>query len=145
MIYLLLKSLHVIAVVAFVAGLLLQSLVLRIYRAMPVPGMPDERRLLSQAQRWDRIVTTPALALTWICGLAAAMQAGWFASGWLQAKLVVVLILSMLHGLQAGELRRLAGAAGAAPASAPAPSGRSPALLLALVACAVALAVAKPG
>ncbi|OON59791.1 hypothetical protein B0920_21145 [Massilia sp. KIM] len=141
MIYLLLKSLHVIAVVAFVAGLLLQSLVLRIYRAMPVPGMPDERRLLSQAQRWDRIVTTPALALTWICGLAAAMQAGWFASGWLQAKLVVVLILSMLHGLQAGELRRLAGAAGTAPA----PSGRSPALLLALVACAVALAVAKPG
>jgi putative membrane protein len=41
---------------------------------------------------------------TWVLGLALAWigpdsRYGWFASGWLQAKLVLVLGLSALHGL----------------------------------------------
>ncbi|GAB3386532.1 CopD family protein [Massilia agri] len=138
--YLLLKSLHVLAVMAFVSGLVMQAHVLRMYRSLPLPSMPDERRLLSRTRHWDRLVTVPALALTWTCGLAAALHAGWFASGWLKAKLAVVIVLSMLHGMQAGELRRLADAGTAAGAA----RGWPPALLYVLLACAVALAVCKP-
>lgn len=138
--YLLMKSLHVVAVIAFVSGLLVQAHVLRVYRSMPLAQMPDERLLLSRIQRWDHLVTVPALALTWICGLAAALQAGWFGSGWLKAKLCIVVVLSMLHGMQAGELSRLA-AAGAPHGGT---MGRPLALLHGLVACAVALAVFKP-
>ncbi len=138
--YLMLKSLHVLAVMAFASGLLLQTHVLRLYRTMPVPLMPDERRLLSRIRHWEHWMTLPGLALTWICGLAAALHGDWFASGWLKAKLAIVIVLTMLHGMQAGELQRLA-AVGKLQAGAP---GWPPALLYALLACAVTLAVSRP-
>lgn len=139
MIYLWLKALHVVSVVVFTGGLLLQSCVLRLYRDLPAPRMPDEKRLLSRCRQWDARVTAPALALAWTCGLAAALHGGLFAATWLKAKLVAVVALSMLHGVQAGALRRL----DEAPAPGK-PAGRAPAAVLALVACAVLLAVLKP-
>jgi protoporphyrinogen IX oxidase len=56
-----------------------------------------ERRLL-------RAIINPAMIATWVLGLALAWLGpdshyGWFASGWLQAKLVFVIILSAIHGL----------------------------------------------
>jgi putative membrane protein len=55
-----------------------------------------ERRLL-------RIIINPAMVATWLLGLWLAWHGpdsryGWFASGWLSAKLVLVVILSALHG-----------------------------------------------
>jgi protoporphyrinogen IX oxidase len=55
-----------------------------------------ERRLL-------RAIINPAMIATWVLGLSLAWLGpdshyGWFASGWLQAKLVLVLALSALHG-----------------------------------------------
>ena len=55
-----------------------------------------ERRLL-------RAIINPAMIATWVLGLWLAWLGpdshyGWFASGWLQAKLVLVLALSALHG-----------------------------------------------
>lgn len=140
MVYLSLKTLHVVAVFAFVTGLLVQSHILRLYRTMPLPHMPDERRLLSRVQHWDLMVTVPALTFTWIFGLSAALHGGWFPSGWLKIKLVVVVALSMFHGMQSGELRRLTDAAKACGAA----SGRSPLLVYILAAFAVGLAVFKP-
>lgn len=90
MVYLSLKTLHLIAVFAFITGLLIQSHILKLYRTMPLPHMPDERRLLSRIQHWDLMVTVPALTLTWIFGLSAALHGGWFPSGWLKIKLIVV-------------------------------------------------------
>jgi uncharacterized membrane protein len=140
MIYLWLKALHVVSVIVFTSGLLLQTYVLRVYRDLPVPRMPDEKRLLSRCRQWDARVTVPALALAWLCGLAAALHGGLFGATWLNAKLAAVAALSALHGLQAGELRRLAEVE---PVTGK-PAGRAPAAVLALVACAVALAVLKP-
>ncbi|SDF32191.1 Uncharacterized membrane protein [Massilia sp. PDC64] len=140
MIYLWLKALHVVGVIVFTSGLLMQSYVLRLYRDLPVPRMPDEKRLLSRCRQWDARVTVPALALAWICGLAAALYAGLFATAWLKVKLLAVVALSALHGVQSGELRRLAENVSVTGK----PGGRPPAVLLGLVACAVALAVLKP-
>lgn len=142
MMYLLLKSLHVVAVLGFASGLLLQVHVLRLYRGLPLPQMPDERQLLLRVQYWDRLVTVPALTLTWIFGLAAALHAGWFASGWLKAKLVCVVLLSMLHGLQSGELRRLALAATAPGKATLAGHALVPVYLL--IGAVTGLAVFKP-
>ena len=55
-----------------------------------------ERRLL-------RGIVNPAMIATWVFGLSLAWlgpdsRYGWFASGWLQAKIVLVLALSALHG-----------------------------------------------
>ena len=56
-----------------------------------------ERRLL-------RGIIDPAMIATWVLGLGLAWLGpdshyGWFGSGWLQAKLVFVLMLSAFHGL----------------------------------------------
>jgi len=58
-----------------------------------------ERRLL-------RAIINPAMIATWVFGLALAWlgpdsRYGWFASGWLWAKIVLVLALSAVHGLLA--------------------------------------------
>src|SRR5690606_22616026 len=66
--------------------------------------------LAQRLRRWDRAVTAPALLLVWALGITLASVGGWYASGWLQAKLVLVVLLSGLHGILSGRLRRLSGA-----------------------------------
>ena len=51
-----------------------------------------ERRLL-------RAIINPAMIATWVLGLWLAFDGGFFKSGWLHGKLLLVLILSALHGL----------------------------------------------
>jgi putative membrane protein len=58
-----------------------------------------ERRLL-------RAIINPAMVATWVFGLWLAWlgpdsRYGWFASGWLWAKIILVLGLSAVHGLLA--------------------------------------------
>jgi len=58
-----------------------------------------ERRLL-------RGIVNPAMIATWVFGLWLAWLGpdshyGWFASGWLQVKIMLVLALSAVHGLLA--------------------------------------------
>ncbi|PAJ79322.1 CopD family protein [Burkholderia ubonensis] len=97
MTYLLLKAVHVLAVVTFVGGLLTLSVGVRI------ANLAVHRAV----RRWDRAVTAPALAIVWISGIAIALSGHWFGDAWLSAKLVVVVALSALHGILAGTLRRM--------------------------------------
>ncbi len=105
-----LKALHVDAAITFVAGVLSAALFL----AAPPPGYTETVRAIHQ---WDRTVTTPAMLLIWALGLTLALMGGWSRDGWLSAKLVFVVALSGVHGMQSAKLRRLAG--GVAAASLP--------------------------
>jgi len=65
-----------------------------------------ERRLL-------RAIINPAMIETWVLGLWLAWlgpdsRYGWFDSGWLQSKIVLVLALSALHGFCARWVRDFA-------------------------------------
>ena len=134
MIYLLFKTIHIGSVIVWVGGMLLLAF------ATSVASQPDEGSVAKAAVRWDRSVTAPAMALAWICGLTIALQGKWFASAWLIAKLVLVILLSALHGYQGGSLRRLANGGGQA-----APSLRYAAwATLACMLTIVALVVFKP-
>ena len=73
---------------------------------------PEQRRAILAFRTWDYLLTTPAMLLVWAVGLALVLWAHWFHSGWLRAKLTLVLVLSALHGIQSGTLRRLAGGEG---------------------------------
>lgn len=128
-----LKALHVAAALAFTAGVLTVSVFLSAARV----GDAGAGSIARGIRRWDQAVTTPAMLLVWALGLTLALTGHWLDDGWLQAKLVFVLVLSGVHGAQSGRLRRLAGS-GAAGASRSAPL---------VIGCAVAialLAVAKP-
>jgi putative membrane protein len=115
MTWLVLKALHVAAVVTWAAGLLMLALLLGILATAPAVRLPQERRVALALLAWDRRATAPAMLMAWALGLAMASHAGWFGAPWLQAKLVLALLLSGGHGLLAGTLRRLTAENGRAP------------------------------
>ena len=128
-----LKAAHVACALLFVGGIVAGGLLLAAGRAMA----NQATGFATVLRRWDRLVTTPAMLSVWAFGIGLACAGGWFTSGWLQAKLVLVVLLSAIHGLQSGQIRRLAAGLDVKP--------RRPAALVvpAVVAIAV-LAVVKP-
>lgn len=129
-------AVHVTAAVFLVGGLLAHD---RMISA--AAGLPRDQQagILMVLFRLDRNVTTPALLLTWILGLSLAMWAGWFPAAWLMVKLVFVVGLSALHGMQSGRLRRFIRDGKPAVAI----PGAGIAIVLAMLAIAV-LALVKP-
>ncbi|VVM07896.1 CopD family protein [Methylacidimicrobium tartarophylax] len=104
MTYLWLKALHTAAVLVWVGGLFTQSILLA---ALVRSGMePSSRSLIASVRQWDSRVTMPAMLLVWALGIALGVLSGSFSKSWLSAKLVFVVILSGLNGMQAGMLRR---------------------------------------
>lgn len=90
-----LVALHVAAAMIWIAGMVLLGLA----DASGAAG-------LARIRTWNRRVTTPAMIATWVLGIILATTGGWFASPWLQIKLIVVLALSALHSRLSGGLRR---------------------------------------
>ena len=135
-----LKAAHMAAAIAFVGGLLAGSVALATVQSDRFPAAASVA-FMQVVRAWDRRVTTPAILLVWALGLTLALQGHWFRSGWLIAKLTVVVALSAWHGVQSGTLRRVAGGA---------PTGQwrglaiMPLAILAAVVVIVLLAVLKP-
>ena len=126
------------AALAFVSGVLSVAVFLR---AVP-QGDPLAASIARRVRRWDQAVTTPAMLLVWGLGLTLATSGQWFTAGWLQAKLVYVVLLSGLHGIQTGHLRRIAVGT---PAVAIGTTVPWPSVLVLVTAATIAiLAVAKP-
>ena len=97
--------------------------------------------LIESVRRWDQRVTSPALLIVWGAGLTLAMQGAWFPAPWLIIKLAIVVLLSALHGILSGSLRRLAHPDAA---SAPPWLHHAPPLIVSGVIAIVILVVAKP-
>jgi len=125
-------ALHLVAIVVWIGGMLANGILL---------GGQPQRRKLEAARRWNRRLVTPAMLLVWAFGITLAVQGNWFQAPWLSTKLVLVLALSALYGLQSGALRRLAADSTRKPS---APVRWSATLTIVLVLAAVFLAVVKP-
>jgi putative membrane protein len=94
---------HVIAVIAWMAGMLYLPR-LFVYHCAAEKGSALSETFKVMERRLLRVIINPAMIATWLLGLWLAWHGpdsrfGWFGSGWLQAKLVLVLALSALHGL----------------------------------------------
>ncbi|NNH85819.1 hypothetical protein HLH89_33255 [Rhizobium laguerreae] len=129
MLYDLVKSAHIVAIVVWFGGTMAAVLALAY-------ATPD---IIAKFARFDRLVTTPALVIVWVAGMTMAIWYGWFNSGWLVTKLVFVVALSALHGVIAGRLNRAQTGFSSKPAST---LNAIPAMALAL-AIIVTLAVTK--
>jgi putative membrane protein len=100
--YLWLKAFHIIAVVAWMAGMLYLPR-LFVYHCAAEKGSVQSETFKVMERRLLRGIINPAMIATWVLGLSLAWlgpdsRYGWFDSGWLQAKIVLVLALSALHG-----------------------------------------------
>ena len=94
---------HIIAVIAWMAGMLYLPR-LFVYHCAAEKGSVQSETFKVMERRLLRAIINPAMVATWLLGLWLAWHGpdsrfGWFGSGWLQAKLVLVLILSALAGL----------------------------------------------
>ena len=103
--YLWIKALHIIAVIAWMAGLFYLPR-LFVYHCNAEKGSVQSETFKLMERRLLRAIINPAMVATWLFGLWLAWNGpdsryGWFASGWLGAKIVLVLALSAMHGMLA--------------------------------------------
>jgi len=96
--YDILKALHLVAVIAWMAGLLYLPR-LFVYHADAEKGSVQSETFKVMERRLLRGIMTPSMILVWLFGLVLAVQGNWFQAGWLHAKLGLVLVLSAVHGL----------------------------------------------
>jgi putative membrane protein len=101
------KALHIISVIAWMAGMLYLPR-LFVYHAEAPTGSPQSETFKVMERRLLKAIMTPAMIATWIFGLWLAVEGGWFRSGWLHGKLALVIALSGLHGYLAATIRRFA-------------------------------------
>jgi putative membrane protein len=97
MLYLWIKALHIVAVIAWMAGMLYLPR-LFVYHAGVEAGSAQAKTFEVMEYRLLHYIMTPAMALTWIAGIALMIEGGWLTAGWLHAKLAAVLVMSGLHG-----------------------------------------------
>jgi putative membrane protein len=95
--YLRLKAFHIIAVIAWMAGMLYLPR-LFVYHCEAEPGSKQSETFKVMEHRLLRFIINPAMIATWVLGLWLAWEGGWFRSGWLHGKLALVLAMSVVHG-----------------------------------------------
>ena len=97
MLYLWLKAFHIIAVIAWMAGMLYLPR-LFVYHCDAAPGSAQSETFKVMEWRLLKLIISPAMGLTWLLGLALVWLGGWHMSGWLWAKLALVIAMSAVHG-----------------------------------------------
>jgi putative membrane protein len=101
------KALHVIAMIAWMAGMLYLPR-LFVYHCEAEAGSRQSETFKVMERRLLRAIVNPAMVATWVFGLWLAWNANLFVAGWFQAKLMLVLAMSGVHGLFARYVRDFA-------------------------------------
>ncbi len=105
--YLWAKAIHVIAVIAWMAGMLYLPR-LFVYHVDVEKGSVQSETFKVMERRLLRGIINPAMIVTWVFGLWLAWKGFGFQGGWLHAKILAVLLLSGLHGYLARAVRKFA-------------------------------------
>ena len=104
--YLWIKSFHIMAVIAWMAGLFYLPR-LFVYHAETGLGTAQSETFKVMERRLYKAIMTPAMIAAWLSGLALVHIVG-LENGWLWVKLAFVLALSAFQGLLAGHVRSFA-------------------------------------
>jgi putative membrane protein len=113
--YLWVKALHVIAIIAWMAGMLYLPR-LFVYHCEAPKGSIQSETFKIMERRLLKAIINPAMIAAWVLGIILVWQGGWITSGWLHAKIVLVLALSAAHGILARRLKDFAADANTWPA-----------------------------
>ena len=117
--YLWLKALHIISVIAWMAGMLYLPR-LYVYHAGITPGSEASEMLKVMERRLLRVIINPAMIFTFIFGIALLAIPGlidWKTDHWIHTKLGLVLVMAGFHGLLARWRKDFANDRNAKPAS----------------------------
>jgi protoporphyrinogen IX oxidase len=92
------KAFHIIAVIAWMAGMLYLPR-LFVYHCEAEIGSRQSETFKVMERRLLRGIINPAMVASWMLGLWIAYDGHWLSAPWLWSKLVLVAILSGIHGL----------------------------------------------
>jgi protoporphyrinogen IX oxidase len=105
------RGLHLIAVIAFMAGMLMLPR-LYAYQTESEPGGELERKMIEAARRLRTFILSPALVLVWVFGLYLLFAFHGGLAGlmqpWLATKIALAVALSGLHGYLVSAGKKLA-------------------------------------
>ncbi len=107
MLYLWLKAAHLIFVIFWMAGLFMLPRFL-VYHQEAEIGSSEAATWAERENKLRRIILLPSVILVWVLGVALAFTIDAWSSGWLHAKLLLVLLLTGYHGWMVGYARKLA-------------------------------------
>lgn len=93
-----LKAFHIIAVIAWMAGMLYLPR-LFVYHCETMPGTTGYERFCVMERKLMHIIINPSMIAVWFFGLLLAATLHVWSQPWFVLKLVLVIALSALHGL----------------------------------------------
>ncbi|MCR4378387.1 MAG: protoporphyrinogen oxidase HemJ [Rhodospirillales bacterium] len=94
--YLWVKALHVISVIAWMAGLLYMPR-LFVYHCHAQTGSTQSETFKVMERRLLRGIMNPAMVASWIFGLWLLISLNTWSEGWVHAKLTFVVLLTVSH------------------------------------------------
>ena len=107
MLYYWLKAFHIMAVIAWMAGMFYLPR-LYVYHARAAKGSELSETFKVMERRLLRGIINPAMGATWVFGLLLAWQGDWWSAHWFHAKVALVLCMSLLHAFYSRWRRQFA-------------------------------------
>lgn len=120
----LLRGLHIIAVIAWMSGMMYLPRLYAYHTETAPPGTEFDAHFLVWERKLLKIIINPSMGLTWFLGVTLILwhvygaKEGWMflAQPWMLTKLAAVIFLSGWHGFLSGSFRKFE--AGQRPKSA---------------------------
>ena len=96
--YLLFKSIHLIAVISWMAGLLYLPRIF-VYHSENIENVNSSNIFKTMERKLFYYIMTPAMILSWIFGLLLIHNLGFFVFSqlWMQIKIILVIFLTLYH------------------------------------------------
>jgi protoporphyrinogen IX oxidase len=138
--YLWVKAFHIIAVIMWMAGMLYLPR-LFVYHTETQTGSAESERFKVMEKKLLRVIINPAMIATWLFGLTLVAITRADQQHWFQAKFLLVLAMSGIHGFYAASVKRFAADANTRPQRFWRMVNEVPAVLVIAI---VILAVVKP-
>ena len=138
--YLWVKALHVMAVIAWMAGMLYLPR-LFVYHVDAEPGSKQSETFKVMERRLLRGITNPAMGAAWILGLMLVAHLDAWGDAWMHAKFALAIAMSAMHGVFSRWRRDFANDANKHPASVYRVANEVPTVLMIGI---VILVIVKP-
>jgi putative membrane protein len=94
------KSLHIVAMVAWMAGLFYLPRLFVYHSERASPGSEQSEVFKVMERKLLRLIMNPAMVATWVFGVLLALTPGlvdWSGAAWMYVKLLMVLGLTLFH------------------------------------------------
>jgi putative membrane protein len=94
--YLWVKALHIIAVIAWMAGMFYLPR-LYVYHCDAAPGSEQSETFKIMERRLLRAIINPAMIAAWILGFLLVAHLDLWGSGWMHAKFAFLIAMQLIH------------------------------------------------